>query len=189
MGHSVSVRGGLPPLEGYGVPTAFGELCIGWEEAAAGVRVGQIFLPDAASPAVRMTSHTAPPVIVELGARLQAFLAGEAVTFDLALLALERCGDFQRRVLLAEAAILRGWVSTYGRMAAHLGTPGAGRAVGNALARNPFPLVIPCHRAVRSDGALGGYQGGVQMKRKLLALEGVAFRDALHVSLERVWYL
>jgi len=70
-----------------------------------------------------------------------------------------------------------------------LGTPGAGRAVGNALARNPFPLVIPCHRAVRSDGALGGYQGGVQMKRKLLALEGVAFRDALHVSLERVWYL
>ena len=64
-------------------------------------------------------------------------------------------------------------VSTYRRIAAHLGVPKGARAVGNALATNPFPIVIPCHRAIRSDGALGGYQGGLAMKRALLMQEGV----------------
>jgi methylated-DNA-[protein]-cysteine S-methyltransferase len=64
-------------------------------------------------------------------------------------------------------------VSTYRRIAGHLGVPGGARAVGNALATNPFPIVIPCHRAIRSDGTLGGYQGGLVMKRALLEQEGV----------------
>jgi methylated-DNA-[protein]-cysteine S-methyltransferase len=104
------------------------------------------------------------------------------------LIALEDCSVFQRRVLLAEYAIPRGWVSTYGRIAAALGRPGGARAVGRALATNPFPLVIPCHRAVRAGGDLGGYQGGVAMKRALLTFEGVEFTEGGKVRLERVHY-
>jgi methylated-DNA-[protein]-cysteine S-methyltransferase len=51
-----------------------------------------------------------------------------------------------------------------------------------ALATNPFPIIIPCHRVIRSDGVLGGYQGGINMKRALLEMEGVAFRDSVHVA-------
>lgn len=172
------------------LPSAFGELVLIWVETEAGVRVARILLPGAD---IKLTGapaslRTAPAPIAELGERLQAFLSGQAVDFDLGLLQLDCCGLFQRRVLLAEAAIPRGWVSTYGRIAVHLGSPGAGRAVGNALAQNPFPLVIPCHRAVRVDGALGGYQGGLVMKRALLAYEGVGFAADGRASMDRVWY-
>jgi len=60
--------------------------------------------------------------------------------------------------------------------------------VGRALATNPFPLVIPCHRAVRSDGSLGGYQGGIGMKRKLLEMEGVQFKPSGKVAMDRLYY-
>ena len=119
---------------------------------------------------------------------MQAFLEGEAVTFDLAIAALERCSDFQRRVLLAEHAIPRGWVSTYGHIAAHLGVPGGARAVGMALAYNPFPILIPCHRAIRAGGELGGYQGGAAMKRALLTMEGIKFSSTGLVVSDRVYY-
>ncbi|MHB1317699.1 MAG: methylated-DNA--[protein]-cysteine S-methyltransferase [Anaerolineae bacterium] len=105
--------------------------------------------------------------------RLARYLGGEPVTFPLEELALERCGPFQTLVLRAEHAIPRGRLSTYGRIAARIGHPRAARAVGTALGNNPFPILIPCHRAVRSDGSLGGYAGGLDMKRILLALEGV----------------
>ena len=64
---------------------------------------------------------------------------------------------------------------TYGGLAAAVGVPGGARAVGNVMAGNPFPLVIPCHRVIRSDGSLGGFGGGLPMKRALLEMEGVAF--------------
>ena len=76
----------------------------------------------------------------------------------------------------------------YGRIARKLGVPGGGRAVGSALAANPFPLLIPCHRAVRSTGELGGYQGGLEMKKALLEMEGVVFRSPTRVSLDKVYY-
>jgi methylated-DNA-[protein]-cysteine S-methyltransferase len=64
---------------------------------------------------------------------------------------------------------------TYGGLAASVGVAGGARAVGNVMAGNPFPLVIPCHRVVRSGGSLGGFGGGAEMKKGLLRLEGVAF--------------
>ena len=60
--------------------------------------------------------------------------------------------------------------------------------MGSALARNPFPIVIPCHRAVRSNGELGGYQGGVEMKRALLEMEGVPVLPGGRVLMDRVYY-
>jgi methylated-DNA-[protein]-cysteine S-methyltransferase len=73
-------------------------------------------------------------------------------------------------------------------IARHLGSPSGGRAVGRALATNPFPLLIPCHRAVRSTGELGGYQGGVDIKRRLLEMEGVEFTTSGKVVMDRIFY-
>jgi methylated-DNA-[protein]-cysteine S-methyltransferase len=102
-------------------------------------------------------------------------------------MALDRCPAFQRSVLLAEYQIPRGWVSTYQKIAGHLGSPRSARAVGNALARNPFPLIIPCHRAIRSDRSLGGFQGGLRMKQALLEYEGVEISEHGQVLTDR-WY-
>ncbi len=123
-----------------------------------------------------------------LTGRIEAFLNGENVRFTLDTVRLDLCRPFQRKVLLAEYAIPRGRVSTYGLIAGHLGNPHGARAVGAALASNPFPLIIPCHRAIRSDGGLGGYQGGWKMKRALLEMEDVPFRDDVHVETRHFHY-
>lgn len=104
--------------------------------------------------------------------QITAFLEGTDVAFDLADVCLDCCPPFQRKVLIAEYHVSRGRVTTYQRLARHTGKPSGARAVGNALAANPFPILIPCHRAVRSDLSLGGFQGGLQMKRILLENEG-----------------
>ncbi len=110
------------------------------------------------------------------------------MAFEPELLDLQGCSTFQQQVLRAEQAIPRGWVSTYGRLAIHLGLTGGARAVGGALARNPFPIVIPCHRTICSDGIIGGYQGGVAMKRALLQMEGVTFSASGRVIETRMYY-
>ncbi len=79
--------------------------------------------------------------------------------------------DFDRQVWEAVAAIPYGETTTYGEIARRLGKPGAARAVGTANGRNPVPPVIPCHRVVAAGGGLGGYGGGLPLKRKLLDLE------------------
>jgi methylated-DNA-[protein]-cysteine S-methyltransferase len=81
---------------------------------------------------------------------------------------------FTRRVLRATARIPYGDASTYREVAARAGSERAVRAAGNALGANPVPIVVPCHRVLRTGGALGGYGGGVERKRYLLELEGSA---------------
>lgn len=159
--------------------TAFGPMAVLWAKERSRPRVHRILLPGSersgwSMPEVRLKDGTCPAVSA-LAAKVAGFLYGRAVRFDLSLLRLDLCPPFQRRVLLAEARIPRGHVSTYGRIARYLRHPSAPRAVGTALARNPFPIVIPCHRALRSDFSLGGYQGGLAMKRRLLEMEGVHF--------------
>ena len=169
-------------------------MAIIWWNTPAGPRIRQIILCGKQTP--EKTAGSFYPGVKqdscaqgeELAGRIQAFLKGEAVVFDLNLAALETCGDFQRKVLTAEYRIPRGRISTYGRIAKHIGAPGAARAVGRALATNPFPIVIPCHRALRSDGGIGGYQGGAKMKRALLEMEGVEFTATGKACLERAVY-
>ncbi len=97
------------------------------------------------------------------------YLDGKRTVFDLPL---ELHGTpFQRTALEQVARIPYGKVMTYGEIATLIGKPGAARAVGSANARNDLPLVIPCHRVVATNG-LGGYGGGLEMKRWLLKLEG-----------------
>ena len=83
--------------------------------------------------------------------------------------------DFQIKVWNAISKIPKGKVKTYKELARSIRKPKASRAVANACGKNPFPIKIPCHRVIRSDGRLGGYsgKGGIKIKRKLLRSEGV----------------
>jgi methylated-DNA-[protein]-cysteine S-methyltransferase len=124
-------------------------------------------LADRLSPRILEQPARLDPVAREL----DEYFAGKRKSFDLELdWALIR-GRFGAKVLRATAQIPYGEVSTYGELAAEAGNPAASRATGNALGNNPIPVVIPCHRVLRSGGGLGGYTGGIERKQALLALE------------------
>jgi methylated-DNA-[protein]-cysteine S-methyltransferase len=103
---------------------------------------------------------------------LDDYFCGRRRSFELAL-DWSLIGPFGRRVLGATAEIPYGGVLSYAEVAAEAGSPRGSRAAGNALGANPIPIVIPCHRVLRSGGAIGGYGGGPERKRWLLELEGV----------------
>jgi methylated-DNA-[protein]-cysteine S-methyltransferase len=108
--------------------------------------------------------------------KIIAYFDGDSVNFGLDIpVTLNGFRGFSCRVLTACRDIKFGQKTTYAGLAKKAGRPNAGRAVGNALARNPLPLIIPCHRVIRSDGKLGGFSapGGISIKKKLLALEGI----------------
>lgn len=108
--------------------------------------------------------------------RLRAYGEGEEVVFDDAL-DLRGASPFYRGVWEETRRIVYGQVRTYGELAAALGRPGAARAVGRALATNPWPLIVPCHRVVGRGGALVGFGGGLELKRRLLRLEALPCSD------------
>ncbi|HZU61373.1 MAG TPA: methylated-DNA--[protein]-cysteine S-methyltransferase [Solirubrobacteraceae bacterium] len=102
---------------------------------------------------------------------LEEYFAGRRRRFEVAL-DWRLVRGFGRRVLEATARIPFGAVSTYRQVAGEAGSPRAARAAGNALGANPLPIIVPCHRVLHSTGGLGGYTGGLERKRLLLALEG-----------------
>lgn len=103
---------------------------------------------------------------------LMAYLAQEPIPADLPI-DLDLLSPFTRRVLTACRALPFGAIVTYGHLAAEIGCPRSARAVGQALARNPVPVVIPCHRVVGGNGTLTGFLGGLRWKQALLAHEGL----------------
>jgi methylated-DNA-[protein]-cysteine S-methyltransferase len=103
--------------------------------------------------------------------QLDAYFAGRLHAFDLDV-DLAALPAFQQAVLQELRAVPYGTTATYGELAQRIGRPGAARAVGGALNRNPVAIVVPCHRIVGSAGALTGYAGGLERKRALLELEG-----------------
>ncbi len=124
-----------------------------------------------------------PPRIVESPAaldpvrrELDEYFAGSRTRFEVAL-DWSLIGPFATRVLGATAAIPYGSVLSYAAVAGRAGSPRGSRAAGNALGSNPIPIVIPCHRVLRTGGALGGYGGGLDRKRWLLELEGALPRE------------
>ena len=106
----------------------------------------------------------------DLIGRLQAYFDGGKATFSDEL-GLSRATPFQRRVWEAARLIPYGETRSYAWVAQQVGKSGAARAAGQALAKNPLPVIIPCHRVIASDGKLGGFSDGVEMKRQLLHLE------------------
>lgn len=123
-------------------------------------------------------SATLSPRLLEMPGRLHdaheqldRYFSKTLTEFDLDL-DLAMLTPFSRRVLDGTAAIRYGSYETYSEVAAGIGSPRAARAVGNAVAANPIPVVIPCHRVLRAGGVIGKYGGGVDRKRFLLELEG-----------------
>lgn len=112
----------------------------------------------------------------ELRRRLENYSRGETVAFDDCLVAAPQRTEFQRRVQDLTRRIPYGQTVTYAQLAERAGAPGAARAVGNAMARNPVPIIVPCHRVVAAGGRLGGYSApqGVSLKRRLLEMESAA---------------
>lgn len=110
---------------------------------------------------------------------LQDYFAGRAVTFT-SPLDMSGVSRFDEEIYAVAKKIPYGEVRTYQGVAREAGSPGAARAVGGAMSRNPFPLVVPCHRVVRSDGGMGGFSApcGIDLKRRLLALEGIRFQGS-----------
>ena len=113
---------------------------------------------------------SAPARLDEPRRELEEYFNGRRRRFDVPL-DLRLMTDFSRRVLTATAAIPYGAVSSYREVAERAGSPRGFRATGNALGSNPLPIVLPCHRVLSSGGGLGGYTGGTERKRTLLAIE------------------
>ncbi|GAA1411089.1 MULTISPECIES: methylated-DNA--[protein]-cysteine S-methyltransferase [Oerskovia] len=116
----------------------------------------------------------APGRLDRLATEIDEYFAGERRAFDLPLDLTMASGPFRREVLTHLRDIGYGRTASYAQVAAAAGSPRAVRAVGTACAKNPLPLVVPCHRVVRSDGTSGSYAGGAEAKRLLLALERAA---------------
>lgn len=110
--------------------------------------------------------------VAALADKLRRYFDGEPVSFDEPLDPTMGT-EFQQRVWAITRAIPRGQTRSYGQVARQAGTCAA-RAVGQAMARNPWPVVVPCHRVLGSDGSLTGFGGGLEMKKKMLEMEGVA---------------
>ncbi|GAB4546581.1 MAG: methylated-DNA--[protein]-cysteine S-methyltransferase [Thermodesulfovibrionia bacterium] len=101
---------------------------------------------------------------------LSEYFQGTNVSFNQGFRLLKGT-DFEKRVWLSLMDIPYGETRTYKWLAEKIGMPKAARAVGRALAKNPFPIILPCHRVIESDGSIGGYSSGIDIKRRLLELE------------------
>ena len=174
--------------EGFEIfETTIGRCAIAWgPEGIVGLK-----LPEHSEGALRArmrkrhpeARETAAPREVEAVVNdIQRLLAGDGG--DLSTVALDMAGvpDFDRRVYTETRAIPPGQTLTYGEIATRLGDQGLSRAVGQALGRNPFAIIVPCHRVIAAGGEPGGFSavGGVETKRRLLEIEGAR---ALHPTL------
>ncbi len=175
--------------------SSYGPIALAWSKFNGRPQIVKIIISSLTSPADRKVAELYPgityascPEIDTVCSEVAAYLNGKKITFSLELLKLETCSAFQKAVLLADYAIPHGSVTSYGLLAAHLGKPKAARAVGTALATNPFPILIPCHRVIRSDRTLGGFGGGSQMKRALLEAEEVTFDKTGRVANPHLHY-
>ena len=115
------------------------------------------------------------PFVAPVRAQIEEYLRGERHEFDLAI-DWRRSKGFRLRALQALAAVPFGTTISYGALARRCGSPSAKRAVGSAMATNPIPVIVPCHRVVRSGGAIGGFAGArkaIDTKQWLLTHEGV----------------
>jgi methylated-DNA-[protein]-cysteine S-methyltransferase len=164
--------------------TAIGPCAVAWRgEAIVGVELPSAKVattrarcrhrwPDAVEP----TGVTPPAFVVRAAVEIAALLAGGRPDFSTLPLDLTDVPEFHRRVYDLTCAIPPGSTRTYGDIARDLGDVGASRAVGQALGRNPIPLIVPCHRVLAAGGDLRGFSGagGIVTKRRLLAIEGAS---------------
>ena len=150
-----------------GAGQAVTHLTIGHRSKKAALEAVRSIIPEAAGPGQWNA---------RLVDRVRAYASGEVVDFRDVQVDPGRLTEFQRRVVAACRSIPYGATATYGELASRVGSPNAARAVGNCMARNPIPLLIPCHRVVGASGGLGGFSaaGGTDLKQRLLEMEAAA---------------
>jgi len=149
------------------VETSLGRLRIDIDEQER--LVAMVF----AEPRERVSQGKLPAAIALLMAQIEEYAVGKRAEIDVPLASgVPRGTQFERSVWRLTSRIRAGETRTYGEIAKELGSPNASRAVGAALGRNPLPFIVPCHRVVGSTGALTGYAGGVEVKKRLLEVEG-----------------
>jgi methylated-DNA-[protein]-cysteine S-methyltransferase len=159
--------------------TAIGQCAIAWDEQA----LVAVRLParDCTKMLESLCLRVGANVATDLSdlardviARVRSHLAGRATDYADVPLACSQSGSFEQRVLEATRKIPFGETTTYGALARRLGDPGLARAVGQALGRNPWPIVVPCHRVTAASGRMGGFSapGGAVTKLTLLEIEG-----------------
>jgi methylated-DNA-[protein]-cysteine S-methyltransferase len=159
--------------------TAIGPCGVAWSEL--GVTALQLPEVDASATEKRLraraakASQAAPAGIDQLIAEVRDYMTGRKIDFAAVALDLTNVEAFQRAVYDAARAVPWGRTVSYGELARQTGSPGAARAVGHALSRNPVPIIIPCHRVLAKGRRVGGFSahGGTFTKERLLALEGV----------------
>ena len=125
---------------------------------------------------LQRNAKESPQLFKDLIERLNAYFSGKKTSFP-DKLDLSSATDFQKKVWQITRSIPYGKTRSYKWVAETLGKPKATRAVGQALAKNPLPIIIPCHRVVASGSKLSGYSGGIELKRYLLELEDNANRE------------
>ena len=167
------------------IPSSYGGIGLVWTEFGKKRQVQQILLSRPEQMIEESLTSLYPRAIPHEGkdlphlvGKIEAYLAGQDISFSLADLGEKGLSEektLRRNILLQAMAIPRGMVDSYGGLAEKIGHSRAARVVGTAMATNPFPLVVPCHRLVRSDGSVGQFGGGVPMKKGLLNMEGVLF--------------
>jgi methylated-DNA-[protein]-cysteine S-methyltransferase len=164
--------------------TAIGECGIAWtENAIAAVQLPEAQVEGTRRRLLRYTGEVAqapPPAFVAAAiARVQALLQGARDDLGDLPLDLEGVPPFHRKVYEITRAIAPGEVLTYGEVARRLGEPGASRAVGQALGKNPFAPVVPCHRVLAAGGKSGGFsaEGGAMTKLRMLEIEGAQWGE------------
>jgi len=156
--------------------TCFGPAAILFETEP--LRLRELCLPNpeiesriAAAGYGRHKSPDSFPGLKRLVGLVKSYFRGRQIDPPWDLIDLEHFSPAQKRVYRQVGRIPYGQVSTYGRVARDAGFSGGARFVGNCMARNPYPVFIPCHRVIRSDGSLGGFGGGLDLKRRMLELE------------------
>ncbi|MDY6906387.1 MAG: MGMT family protein [Thermodesulfobacteriota bacterium] len=156
----------------YKVDTAFGRCWIGYETSP--LLIQRIRLPGRAGQqetSMQVTAHPSANVLALAEALKRYFSGGDIPAIPWDDLDMAQLTPNQQKLLRSVAEIPPGSVRSYGEVARLAGFPGGARFAGNTLAKNPFPVFIPCHRVIRSDGGIGGFGAGVEMKKKMLALE------------------
>ncbi|MEO0191005.1 MAG: methylated-DNA--[protein]-cysteine S-methyltransferase [candidate division WOR-3 bacterium] len=162
------------------VKTKISNIAILWYEQGSETRITEIILPKFSIKYLKKKYRGISPgrhkKIERIATKIKEYISGKKTSFTLNILDLKRLKNFQRKVLSLTSKIQRGKVESYGSIAKKLGIPKGARAVGQALAHNPFPIIIPCHRVIKSDGSIGGFGGNIDLKRKLLKIEGVGIK-------------
>jgi methylated-DNA-[protein]-cysteine S-methyltransferase len=165
--------------------TAIGRCAIAW--SGRGILAVQLPEANERSTRARLTRRlprlreTPPPSAVKRAIEaIVALLRGEPRDLSAVMLDMDGVPPFHRRVYEIARTIPPGATLSYGQIAARLGAPGSARAVGQALGRNPFAILVPCHRVLAAGGRPGGFSanGGVATKLRLLAIEGARSSDA-----------